>query len=284
MVSTRHCMVCSDQPGGRVCFLTSMLYIRTCVPCQGSKRSFVKPCGLLQPLHLPYGACDSVLTDSVTGLPKTKAGHDAVLVFDDRLTKSVHIGPTTTKCTAKTWADLFIQHVFCNHGLPLEVISDRDPQFAGKYNQSLCDGLCISWNTVTAFHPQTDGQTERMNCTVEAMLRHLCLPPRLFGLNFLVRTQFDIINAWQEPLQNTPFYLDHGRHPRTPLSTLLGRGTCYLQKVSILLLLLLDSTCKTQRHVPKHACSMHSKGRNTTRTKGMSHLSLWLEQKCPSHH
>jgi len=109
-------------------------YIRTCVSCQRSKRSPVKPSGLLQPLHIPHGPWDSVSTDFVTGLPKTKAGYDAILVFVDRLTKYVHIVPTTTKCTAKTWADLFIQHVFCNHGLPLEAISDRSPQFAGKYN------------------------------------------------------------------------------------------------------------------------------------------------------
>ena len=108
-------------------------YIRLCVSCQRSKWSLVKPSGLLQPLYLPHGPCDSVLTDFVTGLPKTKADHDAVLVFVDRLTKHVYIVPTTIECTAKTWADLFIQHVFCNHGLPLEVISDRGPQFAGKY-------------------------------------------------------------------------------------------------------------------------------------------------------
>ena len=127
--------------------------------------------GLLQPLHIPHGPWDSVSTDFVTGPPKIKAGHDAILVFVDRLTKYVHIVPTTTKCTAKTWADLFIQHVFCNHGLPLEVISDRGPQFAGKYNQALSDRLRISWNMSTAFHPQTDGQTERMNSnrTVEDM-------------------------------------------------------------------------------------------------------------------
>jgi len=119
---------------------------------------------------------DSVSTDFVTGLPKTKTGHDAILVFVDRLTKYVHIVPTTTKCTAKTWAELFIQHVFCNHGLPLEVISDRGPQFAGKYNQALSDRLRISWNMSTAIHPQPDGQTERMNRTVEDMLRHFVSP------------------------------------------------------------------------------------------------------------
>ena len=72
----------------------------------------------------------------------------------------------------QTWADLFMQHIFCNRGLPLEVISDRGPQSAGKYNQALADRLKISWNMSTAFHPQTDGETERMNRIVEEMFRH----------------------------------------------------------------------------------------------------------------
>ena len=79
-------------------------YVCTCVSCQCTKPSPVKPsAGLLQPLHIPHGPWDSVSTDFVTGLPKTTAGHDAILVFVDRLTKYVHIVPTTTKCTAKTW-------------------------------------------------------------------------------------------------------------------------------------------------------------------------------------
>ena len=94
----------------------------------------------------------------------------------------------TTKCAppkfcstqfcvgAKTWADLFIQHVFCNQGLPLKFISDSGAEFAGKYNQALSDRLRISWNMSTAIHPQPDGQTERMNRTVEDMLRHFVSP------------------------------------------------------------------------------------------------------------
>ena len=73
-------------------------YIRTCVSCQSSKRSPVKPFGLLYPLHIPHGPWDSVSTGSVTGLPKTKTGHDAILVLIDRLTKHVHIVPTKMHC------------------------------------------------------------------------------------------------------------------------------------------------------------------------------------------
>ena len=125
-------------------------HVRTCVSCQRSKRTPGKPSGLLQPLHIPQGPWDSVSIDFVTGLPKTKAGYDAILVFVDRLTSMYTLFPTTTKCTAQTWADLFIEHVFCNHG-QLEVISDRGPQFAGKYNQALANHLKMTWNMSTAF-------------------------------------------------------------------------------------------------------------------------------------
>ncbi len=99
--------------------------------------------------------------------------------------------------------------MFCNHGLPLEVISDTGPEFAGKYNQALFDCLRISWNMSTAFHPHTDGQTERMNCTVEDMLRHFVLP--LIFFNFFLLGYKGIVHppsadegteqTWFEPEQ-----------------------------------------------------------------------------------
>lgn len=146
-------------------------YVHACLSCQCSKRVSGKSSGLSQPLHIPHDPCDSVSTDFVIGLPNTKVGFDAILVFVDRLTKYVHIAPTTPKCTAKAWADLFVQHIFCNHGLPLEIISDRGLQFSSKYAQALADRMSINYKMSTAFHPQTDGQTECMNCTAEDMPR-----------------------------------------------------------------------------------------------------------------
>jgi len=136
----------------------------------------------------------------------------------------VHIAPTTTTATASDWADLFFKHVFCNHGLSLDIISDRGPQFAGKFSKALAARLGMQWKLSTAFHPQTDGQTERMNRTVEDMLRHFVTPTITNWDELLVNAQFAINNAWQESVQNTPFFLNHGRHPRTPLDTVLQEG------------------------------------------------------------
>ena len=104
----------------------------------------------------------------------------------------MHIVPTTTKCTAQTWADLFIEHIFCNHGLPLEIISDRGPQLAGKYNRALADRLKMTWNMSTAFHPQSDGQTKRMNRIVKDMLRHFVISTMTNWDDLLVHAQFAI--------------------------------------------------------------------------------------------
>ena len=193
-------------------------YVQTCVSCQRNKRTSGKPTGLLQPLNIPHAPWESVSTDFITGLPRTKAGFDAIIVFVDRLTKYVHLAPTHTICTATAWADLFMQHVFCNHGLPLSIVSDRGTQFAGHFSKALADKLRITWNLSTAFHPQTDGQTERMNRTVEDMLRHFVTPTMTNWDELLVSAQFAVNNAWQESIQNTPFFLNRGRHPRTPMT------------------------------------------------------------------
>ncbi len=122
LASTKHCITCSDQFGGKVCFLTSMVTYALASHVNAASVHLSSPlvyCNLCT-FHMVLGTVS--LADFFTGHPKTKAGYDAILVFVDRLTKYVHVVPTTTKCTAKIWADSFIQHEFCNHGLPLEVI------------------------------------------------------------------------------------------------------------------------------------------------------------------
>lgn len=86
-----------------------------------------------------------------------------------------------------------------------EVISDRGPQFAGKFNQHLAERLGITWKLSTAYHPQTDGQTERTNRTIEDMLRHFVSPSADDWDKYLAEIQFAINNAWQESVRQTPF-------------------------------------------------------------------------------
>ncbi len=94
----------------------------------------------------------------------------------------------------------------------------------GKYNQALSDRLRISWNMSTAFHPRTDGPSDNMSCTVEDMLRHFVSPTMTNWKELLVHAQFAVNSPWQKSVQNTPFYLNHGRRPGMPWSASLESG------------------------------------------------------------
>ena len=111
-----------------------------------------------------------------------------------------------------------MEHVFVNHGLPHRVLSDRGGQFIGNFNQALAKRLKISWDLTTAYKPSTDGQTERVNRVVEQMLRHYVSPAMNDWDKCLGMAQFAINNAWHESVQETPFFLNYGRHPRTVMT------------------------------------------------------------------
>ena len=146
-------------------------YVRHCDVCQRTNYRREKPAGLLQPLPVPDRRWDSISMDFVVELPSTRSGHDAMLVFVDRLTKMVRIASTTTEVAAEGTADLLVNHVFKNHGMPREIISDRDSRFSSRFFRRLAEKWGIRQSMSTAFHPQTDGQTEVMNRIVEDYLR-----------------------------------------------------------------------------------------------------------------
>jgi len=108
--------------------------------------------------------------DFATGLPRSN-DYDAIWVVVDRLTKQRHLVPCRTSVDARDLADLFLQHVFRLHGLTLTITSDRAPQFASAFWHRLCARLGVEPRLSTAFHPQTDGQTEQMNAVMEQYLR-----------------------------------------------------------------------------------------------------------------
>ena len=138
-------------------------YVLSCEECQRNKPSHQKTAGLLQPLPVPDKKWDIVTMDFITQLPLTKKGHDAILVVVDKLSKTIKAIPTKTTVTAPEVTDLFFLHIFRHFGLPSTIISDRDSRFTGKFWQTLWVKLGTKLAMSTAFHPQTDGQTERAN-------------------------------------------------------------------------------------------------------------------------
>ncbi len=193
-------------------------FVRTCDKCQHNKSSNQKPAGLLKPVQIPGRRWESVSMDLITALPKTARGKDALVVFVNRLTKMVHLQAITTNITAAQLAHSFIDNVFVHHGVPKELISDRDPRFTSNFWKEVCRTLGVRQSMSTAYHPQTDGQTERANRTLEEMLRHNINPSQDNWDLLLGTAEFAINNSWHESVQNTPFMLNYGQHPLTPAS------------------------------------------------------------------
>ena len=144
-------------------------YMDNCETCQRTKPRRDKTFGLLNPLPVPSGVWKSISLDYNTGLPKAQ-GQDAILVVVDRLSKMAHYIPTTKEINAQETARLLLHHVWRYHGTPKEVISDRGPQFDPQVWKQLCKDLQIEQKMSTAYHPQTDGQTERTNQGLEHYL------------------------------------------------------------------------------------------------------------------
>jgi hypothetical protein len=155
--------------------------------------------------------------DLIGPLPETPRGHTAILVFVDRLSKYVHCVPTAHKLIALGFAHLFVTHIFANHSMPRYVISDRGAQWNNHFWKHLARALGVKHHMSTAYHPQTDGQTERTNKTIEEVLRNYVESSvqRDWDL-WLPLAQFAINNSWQESIQTTPFVLNAGAHPMVP--------------------------------------------------------------------
>jgi len=145
-------------------------YVEGCDTCQCNKNCTEQPAGKLMPNSIPEKLWMHILVDFITKLPLVQ-GYDSILVVVDWLTKMVHFIPTTEKTSAEGLARLFRDNVWKLHGLPESIISDRGPQFAAGLMRELNRMLEIESKLLMAFHPQTDGQTERVNQELEQYLR-----------------------------------------------------------------------------------------------------------------
>jgi hypothetical protein len=122
----------------------------------------------LRPVEVPSRNWEHVTMDFIMDLPKSEAGHDAILVVVDKLSKAMTLIPTNSTVSAQKVAQIFLKDEYRLHGFPRNIISDRDVTFTGKFWQELHRLVQTKLAMSSSFHPQTDGQTERANRT----LRH----------------------------------------------------------------------------------------------------------------
>jgi transposase InsO family protein len=189
------------------------LYTKTCDACLRTKPSRDLPMGQLRPLPIPSRRWEQISVDFVAELP-TAHGFDAIMNVVDSVSKRAHFMPTHTTVTAEGAARLYLTHVWKLHGLPQRVVSDRGPQFVAGFTRELYRLLGIKLALSTAYHPQTDGQTERTNQELEQYLRLFTNERQDDWDELLPLAEFQHNNKAHSSTKETPFMLDTGQHPR----------------------------------------------------------------------
>ncbi|CAI5737343.1 unnamed protein product [Peronospora farinosa] len=192
-------------------------YVRTCETCQRVKPS-PHSAAPLASLPIPTGCWESISMDFVFGLPKDSHGNTGIAVFVDRLSKMAHLAAVPDSIDGVGTVELFIDRVFRQHGLPVAIVSDRDLRFTSKFWKSVFQVLGTRLDMSTADHPQTDGQTERVNRVVEDILRSVCAETPKRWSAMLPVVEFALNNSVHASTGYTPFYVNGLTHPRVPLT------------------------------------------------------------------
>ncbi|KAL0547191.1 hypothetical protein IC582_017119 [Cucumis melo] len=192
-------------------------FVSKCLVCQQVKAPRQKPAGLLQPLSIPEWKWENVSMDFITGLPRTLKGFTVIWVVVDRLTKSAHFVPGKSTYTASKWAQLYMSEIVRLHGVPVSIVSDRDARFTSKFWKGLQTAMGTRLDFSTAFHPQTDGQTERLNQVLKDMLRACALEFPGSWDSHLHLMEFAYNNSYQATIGMAPFEALYGRCCRSPV-------------------------------------------------------------------
>ncbi|KAK2436721.1 hypothetical protein QL285_021693 [Trifolium repens] len=192
-------------------------YVASCLTCQKAKVEHQKPAGMLQSLDIPEWKWNSISMDFITGLPKTRRKHDSIWVIVDRLTKSAHFLSVRITDTAEKLTDIYVAEIVRLHGIPSSIVSDRDPKFTSHYWGTLHEALGTKLRLSSAYHPQTDGQTERTNQSLEDLLRACVLDDRGSWDDVLPLIEFTYNNSFHTSIGMAPYEALYGRRYQTPL-------------------------------------------------------------------
>ena len=192
-------------------------YVSKCLVCQQVKAERQKPSGLLQPLPIPEWKWEHNTMDFIFKLPPSTQRHDGIWVVVDRLIKSAHFLPIREKFSPQKLAELFMSHIVSLHGVPVSIISDRDPRFTSIFWKRLMKELGVKLNLSTDFHPQTDGQSERTIQTLEDILRSCVLQFKGHWDEYLPLAEFTYNNSYHSSIEMSPYEALYGKQCRTPL-------------------------------------------------------------------
>ena len=192
-------------------------FVSKCLTCSKVKAECQKPSGLLQQPEIPQWKWERITMDFITKLPKTPHGYDTIWVIVDRLTKSAHFLAIKETDKMEKLARLYLKEIVSRHGVPVSIISDRDGRFTSRFWQSLQKALGTQLDMSTAYHPQTDGQSERTIQTLKDMLRACVID---FGNRWdlhLPLAEFSYNNSYHTSIKAAPFEALYGRKCRSPV-------------------------------------------------------------------
>ena len=192
-------------------------YVSKCLVCQLVKAKRQKPSGLLQPLPIPEWKWEHITMDFIFKLPPITQRHDSIWVVVDRLTKFAHFLLICEKFSPQKLAELFMSHIVSLHGVPVSIISDRDPRFTSRFWKRLMKELGVKLNLSTAFHLQTDGQSEGTIQTLEDILRSCVLQFKGHWNEYLPLAEFTYNNSYHSSIEMSPYEALYGKQCRTPL-------------------------------------------------------------------
>ena len=192
-------------------------FVSRCLTCQKVKAEHQRPPGKIQLLPIPVWKWEKITMDFVTGLPRTHRQRDAIWVIVDRLTKSAHFLPVNVEDSLEKLAKLYVHEIVRLHGVPVSIVSDRDPRFTSRFWLSLQAALGTRLHFSTTFHPQTDGQSERTIQTLEDMLRACVMEFKGSWDTHLALMEFAYNNSYQASIDMAPFEALYGRKCRTPV-------------------------------------------------------------------
>ncbi|GKB36277.1 hypothetical protein Tco_0881219 [Tanacetum coccineum] len=194
------------------------LYVNKCLTCSKVKAEHQKPSRLLQRLEIPGWKWENITMDFIVKLPRTSSGHDAIWVIVDQLTKSAHFLAVRKDFKTQKLARLYINEIVERHGVPVSIISDRDSHFTSRLWQSLQKALGTQLDLSTAYHPETNGQSERTIQSLEDMLRACAID---FGGNWdthLPLVEISYKNSYHTSVKCAPFEALYGKKCRMPIA------------------------------------------------------------------
>nr|GFA39249.1 putative reverse transcriptase domain-containing protein [Tanacetum cinerariifolium] len=192
-------------------------YVSKCLTCTKVKVEHQRPSGLLIQPAIPVWKWDNITMDFVTKLPKSSQGLDTIWVIVDRLTKSAHFLPIKENDTMDKLARLYLDRIVTRHGTYVSIICDRDGRFTSNFWKTFQKSLGTNLDMSTAYHPKTDGQSERTFQTLEDML-HACVIDFGKGLmKDLPLVEFSYNNSYQASIKVAPYEALYGRKCRSPV-------------------------------------------------------------------